>query len=89
MLTQTAQTALRQGTQPVTVTAVQASGQQKARVVVSNSSAAKIKRTNKKKNYLGEARVVIITDSMVGATEGKKKFRNERNTVKTTWQNLF
>lgn len=83
MLAQSAQTALRQGAQPVTVTALQASGQQKARVVVSSSSAAKIKRTNKKKNYLGEAKVVIITDSMVGATEGKMKFKNERkNTAK-------
>lgn len=82
MVAQTAQTALRQGAQPVTVTAVQASGQQNARVVISNSSASKIKRTNKKKNYLGEARVVIITDSMVGATEGKRKFKNEgKNTA--------
>lgn len=72
-LAQAAQTvALRQGTKAITVAATAATGPQKAKVVVSNSSAAQIKRTNKKANYLGQARVVIITDSMVGATEGRR-----------------
>jgi len=72
-LAQAAQTVvLRQGKKPAKVKATAVGGSNKAKIVVSSSSAAQIKRTNKKTNYLGQARVVIITDSMVGATEGRR-----------------
>ena len=63
----------RQGTQPTRVVATLATGQQRVRVVVPNPGATQVRRTNARTNYLGEARVVIITDTMVGATEGRRR----------------
>ncbi|GEM_PF-1145771 len=68
----TAKVTLRQGGNPTKVRSVKAEGKRKAKVVISNKDALLVRKSTKKSNYLVKARVVIIVDSMVGATEGRR-----------------
>ncbi len=62
---------LRQGKAPLETKADDSAGEKKARIIVSDPVARLIRMTNRQSNYLAEARVIILMDSMVGATEGK------------------
>lgn len=66
-----ARVTLRQGEAPLEVKADDSAGGKKAKIIVSNPAARLIRSTGSQSNYLAEARVVILMDSMVGATEGK------------------
>jgi len=60
---------LRQGPRPTTVSATTASGPNRTRIVVSAAAAGKVRSAQS--GALRQGRVVIITDSMIGGTEGR------------------
>ena len=78
-----AKVVLRQGNNPATVKAAEASGKRKAMVVIPNKSAQLVNESAKRSNYLAQGRVVIIIDSMVGATEGRTIPLRDRGPVST------
>jgi len=52
-------------------------------VVIPNKSAQLVSESSKRSNYLAQGRVVIIIDSMVGATEGRTIPPRDRGPVST------
>ena len=62
---------LRQGPKPQKVTAVKSAGPTRSRIVISNTSAGQVREALGSNNFFRQARTVIITDSMIGGTEGK------------------
>jgi hypothetical protein len=62
---------LRQGTKPIRRPAIRSSGPTRSRIVISNSSATMIRQAVAYNDFLRKARVVVITDSMIGGTEGR------------------
>ena len=67
-----AKVSIRQGDNPAPVKAEDSAGNKKATIVISTSAAQLVRESTKTNNYLADARVVIIIDTMVGATEGRK-----------------
>ncbi len=64
---------IRQGPRPVPVKATKSAGPTRSRVVISNQSAKQIRTANRSTGFLTSARVVVITDSMIGGTEGRRE----------------
>lgn len=62
---------VRQGRQPMTITAVKSQGKTGANIIISSKDAKKISKADRKGHFLKVARVVILTDPMVGGTEGR------------------
>ena len=62
---------IRQGPRPVNTKARKTTGTTRSRIVVSRKAASQIREADKKTMVLRTARVVVITDSMIGGTEGK------------------
>ncbi len=62
---------MRYGPRPAKPKAKKSTGPTKSRIVISNSDAKKIREADTKNNFLRMARVVVITDSMIGGTEGR------------------
>jgi len=79
-----ARVTLRQGDAPLEVKAEDSTGAKKAGIIISGPAARLIRTTDARSNYLSEARVVILVDSMVGATEGRVPPENDG---RLAWKN--
>lgn len=72
---------LRQGKKPTKIKAYKSGGKKKARIIVKRKAGRKIARLNRKTRIIKRCRVVIITNSMIGGTEGKAPPGNKTITV--------
>jgi len=64
---------LRQGPRPVVQKAEKSGGPTRSRIVISDSAARTIRQADQRNNFLRYGRVVVITESMIGGTEGKRR----------------
>lgn len=71
LIAQARKVILRQGPRPIKPRAIKTSGPTRSRIVISTASAARVRKARSYNDFLGKARVVVITDSMIGGTEGK------------------
>ncbi len=74
---------LRQGPRPIRITAIKKAGPTRSRIVISNASATRIRKVVAYNDFLRSSRVVLITDSMIGGTEGK--YWRQREHIPTAW----
>ena len=65
---------IRQGPRPVQAKATASKGPTRSRIVISSKAATTIRQEDSRNNFLRQARVVVITDSMIGGTEGRLRF---------------
>jgi hypothetical protein len=66
---------IRQGPRPVQVRASAKAGPTRSRIVVTRTASAQIKQARTQNDFLRQGRVVVISDSMIGGTEGKFRSR--------------
>lgn len=64
---------IRQGPRPVNTEAKKSTGPTKSRIVISSTATNQIRKADQSSGILRTARVVIITDSMIGGTEGRRR----------------